>query len=276
MEKRKIKKIFTGRNAVDGAGVKLVRVFGYKEAKETDPFLMMDAFDAHNPADYIKGFPWHPHRGIETITYLLKGRIRHGDSLKNEGLIEDGDCQWMTAGSGIIHQEMPEPAGHMLGFQLWLNLPAAHKMCKPAYHGIVAKDVPVVSLPEAEVRVLAGHYNGVAGAMQGEYVPALYLDVSLRPGAHWQLETPSAHTLFLYVLEGELAMEGETAAARQAVLFTNGKTLSVQAAGQSRFVLMCAPPLGEPIAWGGPIVMNTEEDLKEAFRQLDNNTFIQR
>lgn len=280
---RKIIKITKGRPAVDGAGVKLVRVIGYNDTKDYDPFLMLDAFDAEDPADYIKGFPWHPHRGIETITYLISGDIEHGDSLGNSGSILDGDCQWMTAGSGIIHQEMPKASTRMLGAQLWLNLPAKDKMVKPAYGDIKAADVPVINQNGAQVRVIAGSYLGRQGAFTGKYVPATYLDVSLPARQEWSYNIDSEQTLFVYLFSGHAVFDPNLStehaenliAEKQAILFGQGEQFWVQAADQDlRFILMAARPLHEPIAWGGPIVMNTREELDLAFWELDHEQFI--
>ena len=275
---RRVKKIITGEQTVDGAGVRLVRVIGRKDTQEFDPFLMLDAFDSRNPLDYIKGFPWHPHRGIETITYLIQGDIEHGDSLGNTGSILDGECQWMTAGSGIIHQEMPKASERMLGVQLWLNLPAADKMTAPMYHGITQGEMPVVDEEKARVRVIAGTYKETAGARAGDFVKPLLLDVELNAGAAWTLETDPNASLFIYIFQGKgtVGKKGETAvAAKQAVLFSEGALLSVKAAEPGlRFLLAAGRPLREPIAWGGPIVMNTQEELDLAFRELKNDTFI--
>jgi len=275
---RAIRKIVAGRQAVDGAGVKLVRVIGHDDTQDFDPFLMLDAFDSVNPNDYIKGFPWHPHRGIETITYLIRGDIEHGDSLGNKGSILDGECQWMTAGSGIIHQEMPKPSDRMLGVQLWLNLPAKNKMTAPQYHGITKKDIPVIDEGDSKIHIIAGTYNGKAGAMEGDYVKALYFDVEMKPGAEWSLDTEKDATLFVYIVQGEGAfgpLRDNFVAAKQAVLFEAGKTFRVKASDNGlRLLLMSGIPLREPIAWGGPIVMNTREELDLAFQELKENTFI--
>jgi redox-sensitive bicupin YhaK (pirin superfamily) len=275
---RTVEKIITGEQTVDGAGVRLVRVIGRKDTKEFDPFLMLDAFDSRNPLDYIKGFPWHPHRGIETITYLIQGDIEHGDSLGNTGSILDGECQWMTAGSGIIHQEMPKASERMLGVQLWLNLPAADKMTAPMYHGITKAEMPLVDEKEVQIRVIAGTYKETAGARAGDFVKPLLLDVDMNAGAVWTLRTDPGASLFIYIFQGEGAVgeRGETAiAAKQAVLFSEGALLQVKAAkGGMRFLLAAGRALREPIAWGGPIVMNTQEELDTAFRELKNDTFI--
>ena len=278
IQTRKVKKIITGEQTVDGAGVRLVRVIGRKDTKEFDPFLMLDAFDSRNPLDYIQGFPWHPHRGIETIPYLIHGDIEHGDSLGNTGSILDGECQWMTAGSGIIHQEMPKASERMLGVQLWLNLPAADKMTAPMYHGITQGEMPVVDEEKARVRVIAGTYKETAGARSGDFVKPLLLDVELNAGAEWMLQTDPDASLFIYIFQGEGAVgavEETAVAVKQAVLFSEGALLQVKAATAGlRFLLAAGRPLREPIAWGGPIVMNTQEELDTAFRELKNDTFI--
>ena len=275
---RSIETVVKGRDAVDGAGVKLVRLFGHQDAGLFDPFLLMDAFDSDKPEDYVKGFPWHPHRGIETITYLLDGHVEHGDSLGNSGRIRAGDCQWMTAGSGIIHQEMPVPPGRMLGVQVWLNLPAKKKMCEPAYGDILSKNVPSVMDQGCEVRVIAGELNGVKGAFEGRHIKPRFIDVSIPLGATWEIETEFEHTLYTYTFSGSGtfgADEGKTHAEHVALLFGKGRGLKVTAGADGlRFIMLCGPPLKEPIAAGGPIVMNTKDELDTAFRELDLGTFI--
>ena len=280
---RPIKRIITGQRTVDGAGVSLVRVLGYHDAKDIDPFLMLDAFDSSNPADYIKGFPWHPHRGIETITYLIAGDIEHGDSLGNQGSILDGDCQWMTAGSGIIHQEMPKASPRMLGAQVWLNLPASAKMTDPSYGDIRQADIPVISEAGATIHVVAGQYQETPGAFQGKYVPATYLDVELAAGSEWTFQNDSENTLLIYIFEGQAIFDpaksvdnsSDLIDARQALLFGSGDTFWAKAGKNGiRFILLSGKPLKEPIAWGGPIVMNTREELNLAFQELDKGTFI--
>jgi redox-sensitive bicupin YhaK (pirin superfamily) len=275
---RRTKRIVTGRGAVDGAGVKLVRVVGHRDVEGFDPFLLLDAFDSRDPKDYAKGFPWHPHRGIETVTYLVNGIIEHGDSLGNKGEILDGDCQWMTAGSGIIHQEMPKPAIRMLGAQLWLNLPARDKMTNPQYGDIKSQDVPIVDEEGTTVRVIAGPYKDQAGAFEGKYVKARYLDVEIWRGKDWSFETDDNSTLFIYILLGSGTFdpdEEETIDSKRAVLFGEGDTFWVRAGSEGiRFLLFSGKPLKEPVAWGGPIVMNTWEELDTAFRELSENTFV--
>lgn len=276
MEKeREIKRITRGINTIDGAGVSLVRVFGKNDVKDYDPFLLLDAFDSTNPEDYIKGFPWHPHRGIETITYLIEGEIEHGDSLGNKGTINSGDCQWMTAGSGIIHQEMPRKAKRLLGAQIWLNLPKKAKMTEPKYGGILSKDIPEVLSKNAKVRIISGNYQNQNGAFQGKFVKATYLDVSLNKNSEWSLSIPSQDTLFIYIFSGSGVFKDTIVYEKNAVLFGDGDTFKIKTNEEPiRFLLLNAPILDEPIAWGGPIVMNTKVELKQAFQELNEGSFI--
>jgi redox-sensitive bicupin YhaK (pirin superfamily) len=286
MSSRKCTLIVRGQHAIDGAGVRLRRVLGLNTVKDFDPFLMLDGFDSSNPQDYLRGFPWHPHRGIETVTYLLKGIIEHGDSLGNQGIIQDLQCQWMTAGSGIIHQEMPKASDRLLGCQLWVNLPKKEKMTEPAYRDIKEQDVKVVKEKNATVRVLSGNYLNHHGAVKGEYVKVQYLDVDLKPGKIWNYkETPNDQTLFLYLIEGRLAADADLSQYEEkacAMLMTASSAknsdfddvLVKAGTDGARFFLIAGKPLKEPVAWGGPVVMNTEEELDEAFRELDNKTFI--
>jgi redox-sensitive bicupin YhaK (pirin superfamily) len=278
-------RIDRGKDAVDGAGVKLRRVLGLRTVRDYDPFLMLDGFDATDPNDYIKGFPWHPHRGIETVTYLVHGKMDHKDSLGNEGTIGELQCQWMTAGSGIIHQEMPIASERMLGCQLWVNLPAKDKMTHPAYKDIRQEDVPVITSEKAVVRILAGMYNGRAGAFDAGSRQVQYLDIDLKPHAEWTYnQTPDDHTLFLYLLEGTLLTDGleqpETKGCALLMVLPDTQHLNqhtvVVRSGQegARFLLLSGKPLKEPVSWGGPIVMNTKEELDLAFDELDSGTFI--
>jgi quercetin 2,3-dioxygenase len=273
---RTIRKIVTGEHAVDGAGVKLVRVIGHDDTKEFDPFLMLDAFDSVEPKDYIKGFPWHPHRGIETITYLIEGEIEHGDSLGNMDKILAGECQWMTAGSGIVHQEMPKPSERMLGLQLWLNLPAKNKMVSPKYHGIRKADIPVIDEGDRKIRILAGMYGEKTGAIEGTYCKPLLLDVEVNPRAEWSLDMEENTTLFVYIFRGSGTFSSDKLiSAKHAVLFDETGAFTVKASEDGiRFFLMAGEPLREPIAWGGPIVMNTQAELQLAFQELEEGNFI--
>ena len=286
MSVRKCTQIVRGQHTTDGAGVHLRRVLGLNTVEIFDPFLMLDGFDSTNPEDYIKGFPWHPHRGIETVTYLLQGEIEHGDSLGNKGFIRDLQCQWMTAGSGIIHQEMPKASERLLGCQLWVNLPKKEKMTQPAYRDIKQEDVSVIQEKNATVRVLSGNYRDHHGAVKGEHVKVQYLDVALKPNSVWLYqETSNDQTLFLFLIEGTLAADDALADFEVkpcAILMSASSAnnsdydeVKVKAGTEgARFFLLAAKPLKEPVAWGGPIVMNTEEELNVAFRELDNNTFI--
>lgn len=274
---RQIRKTVVGTSQVDGAGVRLVRVLGPATTKEFDPFLMLDAFDSRNPADYIKGFPWHPHRGIETVTYLIAGDVEHGDSLGNKGHILDGGCQWMTAGSGIIHQEMPQASPRMLGLQLWVNLPRKDKWARPQYRDITAERIPKVREAGGTVGVISGAYGNARGATQGDYVKALLLDVALEPDVVWRLPVDRQSTLFIYVVDGAGLFDDPATRveSHRAVLFGEGDEFVVKAGAKGMgFVLFAGRPLREPIAWGGPIVMNTQEELDQAFAEIDAGTFI--
>lgn len=275
--KREVIETVTGSPAVDGAGVHLVRVLGPDTISRFDPFLMLDAFDSYNPRDYIKGFPLHPHRGIETLTYLIRGRIDHEDSLGNKGTILDGESQWMTGGSGILHQEMPQPVEHLLGLQLWINLPAAEKMTNPKYFDISADMIKEIAEENANVRVIAGKYKGHQGA-RGHHIQTTVLDIEVKPAAAFSLETDPEETLFVYIVDGEGRFGGDNARMiprKVAALFGKSDEFYVRA-GESgvRFVLFAARPLGEPVAWGGPIVMNSRKELAEAFDELSEGTFI--
>lgn len=277
MSARKVITTVTGNPTIDGAGVHLVRVLGYNTVREFDPFLMLDAFDSTNPDDYKAGFPMHPHRGIETVTYLIQGEIEHTDSLKNAGTITDGACQWMTAGSGILHEEMPKPSERMLGLQLWVNLPTRQKMAMPKYNNLEPSMIPLVKEPGVEVRVLSGHYKDQKGAYEPEYVQVTYLDVAMEPNQGWTIKTNSEETVFAYALLGSMSCEkdGDILDYRQAILFTHGDEINFTAGPEgARFVLLSGAPLHQPISWGGPIVMSSEEDLRAAYFELEMNSFI--
>ncbi len=271
------------RPTLEGAGVRLNRAFGNGDETQFDPFLMMDDFRGDDPEYYRRGFPWHPHRGIETITYVLEGEVDHGDSLGNEGTIGAGDVQWMTAGSGIIHQEMPrgDARGRMGGFQLWLNLPAAHKMTDPRYQGLTAAQIPEVEQAGARVRVIAGRVGGVTGPVADIFADPEYLDVRLESGAAWEHPAPAGHTAFAYLFEGEAwfggGASGEPLVADpgRIVLFGDGDAVAATAGpGGARFLLASGLPLREPIAWRGPIVMNSPYELDVAWRELEDGTFV--
>lgn len=275
----KVKKIVKGEHKVDGAGVHLIRVIGKPDVYDFDPFLLLDAFDSDNPNSYIKGFPWHPHRGIETVTYLLEGEIDHGDSLGNSGVIRNGDCQWMTAGSGIIHQEMPQPVPRLLGTQLWVNLPAKDKMTAPKYRDFSSADMPVIEDDHKLVRIIAGEFKDKKGPMEEITVQPTYLDVTIKSGCSFNYEANLENTLFIYIIDGSVifpAEDNRVLPARQAVLFERGDNLHLLAGEDkdARLLLFSGKPLNEPVEWGGPIVMNTKEELRQAFRDIDDGTFI--
>jgi hypothetical protein len=269
--------IFKGRETRDGAGVRLTRIFGNDRAHLTDPFLLLDHFGSDDPADYLRGFPWHPHRGIETVTYMLEGEAEHGDSLGNAGVIGPGDLQWMTAGSGIVHQEMPKPRdGRMYGFQLWVNLPARAKMMPPRYRDISSRELPVVADGGATIKVIAGELGRVRGPVRDLVVETEYLDVALEAGASFAFPVRPGRTAFCYLYEGRAEVSGRQLDAHHLLLTRGAKSLDLVASAPSRCILVAGAPLGEPIAWGGPIVMNTREELELAFRELDEGTFIKK
>jgi hypothetical protein len=275
---RKIRTIIKSKPVVEGAGVHLRRVFGFSEAPRLDPFLMLDDFRSDNPEDYRKGFPWHPHRGIETITYVLRGDVAHGDSLGNSGVISSGDVQWMTAGSGIIHQEMPkgDSQGSMHGFQLWANLPAAQKMRPPRYRGITADQIPQVEMENGvRIKVIAGSLRRVHGPMDAIVIDPEYFDCRVPDGETFVHPTDPRYTAFIYVIGGQGRTDETVVENGTLVLFEPGEQLRVSASGAAlRFLLLTGKPLNEPVAWKGPIVMNTQAELDTAFREYRKGTFI--
>jgi hypothetical protein len=297
-EIRRIRKVTKSRATIEGAGVHLHRAIGWGRPETYDPFLLLDDFRSDVPEQYEKGFPWHPHRGIETITYLLRGEVAHGDSLGNSGVISPGDVQWMTAGSGIIHQEMPkgDAGGSMHGFQLWANLPAKNKMMDPRYRGVVKSEIPEVKAAGgATIKIVAGSIEGVTGPVRDVVTSPEYLDVTVAPGGTFTHPTVRGHTVFAYVIGGAgvfcqekdpyaYEREGESyfdverdrlIKDRHLVLFGDGEEVSVAAeADPVRFLLISGKPIGEPIAWHGPIVMNTQEELRIAYEELGRGTFI--
>lgn len=275
---RKIKKYVEGILTKDGAGVKLRRVFGYPEVPQIDPFLMMDFFDSTDSDDYIKGFPWHPHRGIETVTYLISGKIEHGDSIGSEGTINDGDCQWMTAGSGILHQEMPKPCKKMLGTQIWLNLPEKDKMTEPKYRDIRSDIIPVYKEDGLKVHIIAGKYKGEIGPLEVISTDPSFFDVELEANNEFILDTKADYKVFAFLVEGQADFnieKEELISAPMGVLYEEGPSIRIRTGNKAaRFFILIGKPLDEPVAWGGPIVMNTKEELDLAFRELKEETFI--
>ena len=298
MSIRPVKRIVEARPTIEGAGVKLRRAFGFGDTAETDPFLLLDDFRNERPADYLAGFPWHPHRGIETITYVLTGSVSHGDSLGNAGTLGSGDIQWMTAGRGILHQEMPQgdPQGRMHGFQLWANLPSALKMTTPRYQDVAGRDIPeVVDDDGTRVRVVCGSFWGRKGPVEGVAADPNYLDVWVPAGRRKTLPVDTRRSAFAYVFEGSGTFRDASApfgvltdqpgpvervvreqtGDRSLVLFGPGDEVTVQAGEAGiRFLLVSGKPLEEPVAWYGPIVMNTQEQLQQAYAELRNGTFI--
>ena len=300
MSVRPIRRVVESKPTTEGAGVKLRRAFGFGDTSEFDPFLLLDDFRNENPDDYLAGFPWHPHRGIETITYVLAGSVTHGDSLGNRGQMGAGDVQWMTAGSGILHQEMPQgdTHGRMHGFQLWANLPSSLKMTAPRYQDVSSKDIPeVIDDDGTRVRVISGNFWGKAGPVDRVAADPRYLDVFVPPGQRKRLAVESSRHAFAYVFEGsgsfrdasqprsvrtEIVGSNESPGAnevgnRSLVLFDSGDEIVVQAGAEGiRFLLVSGKPIEEPVAWYGPIVMNTRTELEQAYAELRDGTFIKK
>jgi redox-sensitive bicupin YhaK (pirin superfamily) len=300
MSIRAVKRISQSTPTTEGAGVRLRRAFGFGDTSETDPFLLLDDFRNERPADYLAGFPWHPHRGIETITYVLAGSVSHGDSLGNSGTLGSGDIQWMTAGRGILHQEMPkgDPRGRMHGFQLWANLPSTLKMAQPRYQDVPAGAIPeIVDDDGTHVRVVCGEFWGKRGPVDGVAADPSYVDISVPPGRRRAFAIDTRRNAFAYVFEGSGTFRDasdpqgvltdtpgpvehvvrEPAGDRSLVLFDSGDEIVVQAGDQGiRFLLVSGKPIQEPVAWYGPIVMNTRAELEEAYRELEQGTFIRK
>lgn len=284
---RTIRKESRSIPTIEGAGVHLKRAFGFRDPALYDPFLLLDDFRSDEPRLYLKGFPWHPHRGIETITYVLRGDVEHGDSLGNQGVISSGDVQWMTAGRGIIHQEMPkgDPAGAMYGFQLWANLPASQKMMDPRYRDVKRQDIPEVTLENgARIKVICGRVDGIAGPVRDIVIDPEYLDVAVPAQARFTHATPPGYTALAYVIEGRGDFSGvddlpvvANSANGTLIHWNDGDSIAVATGSEPvRFLLMSGRPIGEPIAWYGPIVMNTQQELEQAFAELNRGTFVKR
>ncbi len=298
METRKIRKVLKSRPTIEGAGVHLKRVFGYSQVPMFDPFLLLDDFRSDKREDYIRGFPWHPHRGIETITYVLDGDVEHGDSMGNKGIISSGDIQWMTAGSGIIHQEMPkgDKKGTMYGFQLWANLPKTHKMIDPRYQDVKSSQVPEVVMKNGvKIKIICGTVDGKQGPVRDIVIDPEYLDVTIPAGSEFTHKTKRGHTAFAYVIDGKgifcnekdpfaYDMEGVSYFDMEReclvhngmlVLFGDGDQVTISTeADNVRLLLISGRPINEPVAWYGPIVMNTEVELRIAFEEYQHGTFI--
>ncbi len=270
----KVKQVIKGVNAQDGAGVKLVRVLGKDNVVDFDPFLLMDSFDSTNPEDYIKGFPMHPHRGIETLTYLIYGEMDHQDTLGNEGKIIDGSAQWMTAGSGIEHQEMPQPTEKILGIQLWINLPKDEKMTSPKYFDVLSQDIPSVKLDEGTVKVLSGEAFGVKGVTP-HHLPVDFYDVELREDKEITIPKINGKNAFIFLIKGDGEIQSQEYKEKSALLLDDSDSVTIKAInGNARILFIQGPPLDEPIAWAGPIVMNTSKEIQQAYLDLRNGEFI--
>ncbi len=297
MSIRAVKKLSESKPTLEGAGVHLRRAFGFGNTTDFDPFLLLDDFRNDIPKEYLAGFPWHPHRGIETITYVLAGTVEHGDSMGNRGAIAAGDVQWMTAGSGIIHQEMPkgDPDGRMHGFQLWANLPSSLKMTAPRYQEVKALDIPQITDDDGtNVRIVCGSFWGKRGPVDGIAADPIYLDISVPPGQKKTLPVETTRHAFAYVFagagkfgnaSGPLPVRTDMVGSNQApaleagnrslVVFDRGDEVTVQAGPEGiRFLLVSGKPLEEPVAWHGPIVMNTQAELRQAFSELEKGTFL--
>lgn len=297
-ETRLIKKVLKSKPTIEGAGVHLQRVFGFSQVPMFDPFLLLDDFRSDVPEHYTKGFPWHPHRGIETITYVLQGDVDHGDSMGNEGIISSGDVQWMTAGNGIIHQEMPkgDSNGQMYGFQLWANLPKSHKMMEPRYRDVRSEQIPEVLMENGtRIKVICGKVADKEGPVRDIITDPEYLDITVPARSEFALATKRGHTVFAYVIDGKgyfckekklfsYEIEGANYFDMQADPFVSNRTLVLFGDGDEivvsteadavRFLLVSGKPIGEPVAWYGPIVMNTQDELRVAFEEYRNGTFI--
>ena len=272
--KRKILNRTQGFRTKDGAGVSLVRVLSRNTTKEYDPILMLDSFDSTDPDDYIKGFPMHPHRGIETITYLREGTMTHKDSMGNEDTITDNEVQWMTAGSGIMHEEMPKPSKRMLGVQLWLNLLAKDKMVRPHYQSLRGDDLKIVEEDNAKVKVISGEYKGIKGYTP-KYLPLDFYEIEIKKNEEFTIDTKDDQQVILFTLIGDIEVEGDVVSEKTAVTTTDGDKLTIKAKDEDVIVLFLQSiPTNEDIAWAGPIVMNTNEDLRQASLDLRNGTFI--
>jgi len=277
MATRKIQQIVQGQPASDGAGVKLIRSLGSANHLRLDPFLMLDAFSSENPDDYVAGFPSHPHRGFETVTYLLDGHLLHEDHLGNRGDIKAGGVQWMTAGRGIIHSEMPQQEnGRMRGFQLWINLPAKEKMKPAGYRDIQAEEIPAVALANGKIKIVAGTYGKTHGPVQGGSTDPLYWDVQLDSGKIFEAKIPETHSVYVYPFEGSVEIAERVLKTHQGGVLGSGDGIEVKAGAEgARFLVLAAKPIREPIVQYGPFVMNTREEIEQAIRDYQNGELVE-
>ena len=277
---RRVSRVFKSQPTIEGAGVRLKRAFGYHQVPLLDPFLLLDDFHSDNPDDYMAGFPSHPHRGIETVTYMLHGSVEHADSIGNKGVIQSGDVQWMTAGSGIIHSEMPQKQqGELRGFQLWVNLPAAHKMMPPRYREVKQEQIPEISMNKGvKIKILCGEAAGTRGPVRDIVVDSQYLDVTVPRKTKFEFPVKDEYTAFAYIVSGAGYFDAEKkhlANEDHLVIFTSGDRIKITALDQPlRFLLVSGQPIKEPVAWHGPIVMNTQEEIRIAFEEFQKGTFI--
>jgi hypothetical protein len=276
---RSVKLVTPGVPTMDGAGVPLKRAFGNLQNINLDPFLLLDQMYSNDPKEVAAGFPWHPHRGIETVTYIIKGEAEHEDSLGNKGIIKGGEIQWMSAGSGIVHQEMPKPEnkGILHGYQLWVNLPSSHKMMQPRYQDIKQAEIPEINIDgSVKAKILAGSFNGTSGPVQDIITEPSYLDLSMESETRFNHETVFDHTVIAYMLEGNAYFDPSQKAEKDdLVVFNPGEKIEIRTnESQARFLLMSGKPLRETVAWYGPVVMNTREELITAFEEINNGTFI--
>jgi redox-sensitive bicupin YhaK (pirin superfamily) len=272
---RKVEKVLERQQVIEGAGVRLKRVLGNEKTSILDPFLLLDHFGSDDPEDYIKGFPWHPHRGMETVTYMWTGKVEHGDSMGNSGIIKSGDVQWMTAGLGIIHQEMPKKYNNLMqGFQLWVNLPARKKMIDPKYRGIEKEEIPIVQRNGLKVKVLSGKIDKTVGPVRDLAIDIDYFDMELAPEKIFEHATPRNRTVFAYVVSGSIEVQDKTIKSGHCAVFSEGDLIRISSMQGAHFLFVMGEPLKEPVAWRGPIVMNTQEELNKAFEELNEGTFI--
>lgn len=279
---RAVDTVLAATPTLEGAGVRLKRAFGDRQLPRLDPFLLLDDFHSDDPVDYIAGFPWHPHRGMETVTYVLDGRVEHGDSLGNQGVVGPGDVQWMTAGSGIVHQEMPKGReGTMAGLQLWVNLPKRHKMMDPRYQEIQQASVPIVNVaPGVDARVIAGTLSGVQGPVRDLMVEPAYFDITMKPGSRFTHQVPSDHTMFAYMVKGRASFDpvsDDEIDGEHLVIFKPGDHVEIATRGRAaRYLLIAGKPLREPVSWWGPMVMNTRQEIEVAIEEFQNGTFVKK
>jgi redox-sensitive bicupin YhaK (pirin superfamily) len=278
MSVRKIKRIIQAKTVKEGAVANLNRIINYPDIKDFDPFLMLDIWDSSNPTDYIQGFPWHPHRGMETMTYLINGTFEFTDTVGNKSTVSDGDCYWMTAGSGIIHQEIPQPTKRLLGTEFWFNLPREHKMTKPHFQHIKKTSIPEVVETDYAIKIISGDYEGIQGAVKCDYAKLMFLDVTINHGKQLRFKTEHDANVLACIVEGEGCfdeLEQQIVCSKNGVLFHKGEEVFVKASKKGiRFFLFAARSIDEPIVWGGPMVMNTEEELMQTYQDLNNGTFV--